>query len=39
MNWERPNGDFPRIWHCFQAKDKDTDELVNYEVQDVPEHR
>jgi len=28
---------FPTVYYTFQAKDKNSDELVNYRVQDVPE--
>jgi len=28
---------FPTVYYTFQAKDKGSDELVNYRVQDVPE--
>lgn len=31
--------EFPQIYLRFQAKDKDSDELVNYWVQDMPEDR
>lgn len=30
---------FPQVYHTFQAKDSDSDELVNYFVQDAPEDR
>jgi hypothetical protein len=39
MAWQRPAGDFPKIWHHFQAPDKDSDKLVTFVVQDLPENR
>ena len=40
MPWQRPeNVPFPSIWHRFQAKDTESDEIVNYVVQDLPEDR
>jgi hypothetical protein len=39
MEWQRPTGDFPKIWYRFQAKDNISDKLVNYVVQDMPENR
>jgi hypothetical protein len=28
---------YPQVYHTFRAKDKDSDELVEYRVQDLPE--
>uniref|UniRef100_A0A182QBT5 N-acetyltransferase domain-containing protein n=1 Tax=Anopheles farauti TaxID=69004 RepID=A0A182QBT5_9DIPT len=40
MVWKRPeNVPFPSVWHTFQAKDTDSDQLVTYRVQDLPEER
>ncbi|XP_063698460.1 uncharacterized protein LOC134829346 [Culicoides brevitarsis] len=37
MSWTRPsNIPFPSVWHTFKAKDLDSDELVEYRVQDMP---
>jgi hypothetical protein len=30
---------FPQIYHTFKAKDKDSDQLINYHVQDAPKDR
>lgn len=30
---------YPSVWHTFKAKDLDSDRLVNYVVQDLPEDR
>lgn len=30
---------FPQIYHKFQAKDKDSDKIINYYVQDMPVDR
>lgn len=36
--FERPkNLEFPKVYHTFQAKDVDSDNLVTYRVQDLPE--
>uniref|UniRef100_U5ENP2 N-acetyltransferase domain-containing protein n=1 Tax=Corethrella appendiculata TaxID=1370023 RepID=U5ENP2_9DIPT len=38
MNWERPkNIPFPNVWLKFKAKDLNSDNLVDYIVQDLPE--
>ena len=40
MPWIRPeNVPYPSVWHRFQAKDTESDEIVNYVVQDLPEDR
>lgn len=40
MVWTRPaNVPYPSVWHTFRAKDVDSDQLVNYVVQDLPEER
>ncbi|XP_062564730.1 uncharacterized protein LOC134227318 [Armigeres subalbatus] len=40
MVWTRPASvPFPSVWHTFRAKDVDSDQLVNYVVQDLPEDR
>lgn len=40
MVWTRPSEvPFPSVWHTFKAKDVDSDELVTYVVQDLPEER
>uniref|UniRef100_A0A182Y8Q0 N-acetyltransferase domain-containing protein n=1 Tax=Anopheles stephensi TaxID=30069 RepID=A0A182Y8Q0_ANOST len=40
MSWKRPdNVPYPSVWHTFQAKDTESDQLVTYRVQDLPEDR
>lgn len=37
MGWVRPNEvDFPVVWLKFNAKDIETDNLIEYRVQDLP---
>lgn len=39
-SFKRPeNLSFPQIYHTFRAKDRDSDEIVNYYVQDLPNDR
>lgn len=39
-NFQRPeNLSFPQVYYTFKAKDCDSDEIVNYIVQDLPEDR
>jgi hypothetical protein len=38
--WRRPdNVTFPQVWHKFQAKDLNSDELVEYRVEDLTPDR
>lgn len=40
LQWKRPESlKFPKIWLTFKAKDIDSDELVEYCIQDLPESR
>lgn len=40
LEWRRPaNIPYPNVWTTFKAKDLDSDELVEYRIQDVPEDR
>lgn len=40
FKWTRPESkEFPKIWHTFKAKDIDSDELVEYRIQDLPMSR
>lgn len=40
LTWRRPEtSEFPKIWSTFKAKDIDSDELVEYRIQDLPESR
>lgn len=38
--WERPESmKIPKMWYKFDARDIDTDELVEYCIQDLPESK
>lgn len=38
LKWTRPNAvEYPKVWRTFQARDLDSDKLVEYRVQDLPE--
>lgn len=40
LNWCRPKSvEYPKIWHTFNARDVDTDQLVQYRIQDLPQSR
>lgn len=40
LKWKRPERlAFPRVWHTFKAKDLDSDNLVEYKIQDLPLER
>lgn len=40
FNWTRPNHlPYPNIWLKFKARDVQTDSLVDYSIQDIPEDR
>lgn len=40
FKWKRPGStDFPKVWHTFMAKDIDSDELVEYRIEDLTESR
>lgn len=35
--WKRPSTiEHPKVWHTFKARDLDSDELVEYRIQDLP---
>jgi hypothetical protein len=36
---KRPEGLYPQIYHTFKAKDKKSDELVEYCIQDLTENK
>lgn len=39
-DWKRElTPEYPNVWLKFQAKDSDSEELVEYRVQDLPEER
>lgn len=38
--WKRPESSgYPKVWHTFQAKDVDSDKLVDYTIEDLPESK
>lgn len=40
LEWKRSQSlEFPKVWHTFKARDLDSDELVEYRIQDIPESR
>ena len=40
LSWTRPvNVPFPNVWLRFKAKDTESDKLVEYRIQDLPEDR
>lgn len=40
LKWKRPEtSEYPKTWLTFQAKDIDSNELVEYRIQDLPESR
>lgn len=40
LMWKRPeSADFPKIWSKFCANDANTDEMIEYRIQDLPESR
>lgn len=40
LRWKRPEtSEYPKTWLVFKAKDIDSDELVEYRIEDLPESR
>lgn len=40
LNWSRPQTtEYPKIWRKFKARDLNSDELIEYRIQDLPESR
>lgn len=38
--WKRPSSsEFPKIWSTFKVKDSESDEFIEYQIQDLPESR
>lgn len=38
--WKRPQScEFPKVWHTFTAKDIDSENLVDYRIEDLTESR
>lgn len=37
LSWNRPDSvEYPKIWQTFKARDTDSDNLVEYRIQDLP---
>lgn len=40
LTWSRPESvEYPKLWCKFRASDIDSDEIVEYRIQDLPELR
>lgn len=40
LKWKRPeSSDFPKNWYTFKAKDTETDEIVDYFIEDLSESK
>lgn len=40
LSWIRPSKvEYPKVWHTFKARDIDSNELVEYRIQDLPQSR
>lgn len=40
LKWTRPESiGFPKTWYTFKARDTDSNELVEYRIQDIPDSR
>lgn len=40
LNWTRPKTlKYPTIWRAFEARDLDSDKIIEYRIQDIPESR
>lgn len=40
LEWIRPSTiEYPKVWRTFKARDLDSDELIEYRIQDLPESR
>lgn len=40
LEWKRPVSlEYPKVWHTFEARDLNSDEMVEYRIQDLPESR
>lgn len=38
--WKRPDiTEYPKVWHTFKARDIDSDNLIEYRIQDLPKSR
>lgn len=40
MKWKRPDSiEYPKVWYRFKARDLNTEELVEYRIEDLMESR
>lgn len=40
LKWTRPETiEYPKVWHRFQARDLNSDNLVEYRIEDLVEER
>lgn len=40
LKWKRPDSvEYPKVWHRFQARDLNSDKLVEYRIEDLVESR
>lgn len=40
LKWKRPKSiEYPKIWHRFKARDLNSDNLVEYRIEDLLEER
>lgn len=40
MKWKRPNTiEYPKVWSRFEARDLNSDKLVEYRIEDLTEDR
>lgn len=40
MKWKRPDSvEYPKVWHRFNARDLNSDKLVEYRIEDLVESR
>lgn len=40
MKWKRPESlEYPKVWHRFMARDVDSDQMVEYRIEDLVESR
>lgn len=40
VNWTRSkSSEYPKVWHTFEVKKRDSDEFEQYRIEDLPESR
>lgn len=40
LSWTRPDAiTYPKVWHTFKAREVESDRLVEYRIQDLPQSR